>query len=350
MKLKKALALLLAMAVLLGCLGVGLSASAAGTRKEVKSISAKWIGSGIPLELGVDIGPADVEVTLKYTDGTSKVVTQWWNYDDDSGDWWEIEYDYDYDWGSALPKELELTIAYSDDKLWSDYLETVGDYDFDWYGYLEAMPHTTLKAPVISTETYLKSFDAKAIKAGDSVKLSLAAGESQLFTFTPGMCRQFYINSDSNSESDPLAYLFDSNFECIDYCDDFYTLGGNSNLNFGFLQNFNKGETYYLLVTTYSKEGGDFTLRADRRVTLKNSNLLQYLYYYRAGGWLFSRTLGYNPYEMIVEEIQYFIWDLEWQVYSLFSNLFGGRLGALFGFDDYYYDDYYYDGYYDDLM
>lgn len=266
MRLKKALTLLLSLALLLGGM-----VTAAAADKAVKSISAKWTGGSISLGLIPRFGAHNIQVTLQYKDGSSKKLDSW-SGSENGG--WKVDWGSDFDWADDA-REMTLFVYYSD----------AGS------GQLSA----TVKVPLISMQAYLAGLDSQEIHTGESKAVTLGAYEYKLFTFTPERCRRYYIYSQGGTpEADPMVYLLNSQGEHMENNDDFRSLDYIDN-NFGLLPSLEKGETYYLLVTTHTQKGGSYTLHADRRISLQNSSFERCLRY-ALGGWLWTRWIDYNPF------------------------------------------------------
>lgn len=302
MRLKKLLALLLAAALLLSGMvtaGATVVETPGLVLKEVERIEAEWIGGSVSPDFGFEIAPWSTRVTLHYSDGSSEALDSWGEFDDDSGVWWKIDYrsDWDDDW-STLPKETNVTLYYCDSALFSACDGTYSEF-------LETVPQTGIKVQLLALEDYFALFAAEALELGGSAAVELDEGAYQLFTFTPEKSGHYYFYSGTTDDTNPLLYLYNEEYELIAVADDGMRLGRRGR-DFALLKALNKGETYYLLTTTYSVQGGSFTLHADRRISRYNSAAEHYLYYYLGGGWLFNRLLEVD--------------------YDGFSFLFGGLM------------------------
>jgi len=259
----------------------------------VTGIEAVWDGETEGLfhfVRGPLFNPENVTVTVIFEGGETEDLTSWWGKGEGSSSfwWWELWYDYDEKTGN-------VTFYYNDSNLWVAYLDTITDADGNWEWneqvwevYLATLPRASFSIPVSLREEHLNSLPKTELKLAETKKAVLAEGEEKLFAFTPEKTGLYYFYSKNQGKTDPYAELYTADFNFITYNDDFF------DLNFGIVMELSAGHTFYLAVSDYWWDAGEFDVCVSDKV--RRLSAQEALIEYMTGGifWNFYYDDGYG--------------------------------------------------------
>jgi len=199
-------------------------------------------------------------VTLTYSDGSSKTVTDWY---DDGYDWWYAVW---YRGPDEYALGANAVTVYYEDSVLDELFFEANPYPADdapdaeweayWDAYFAALPQTTAIVTGLSVKG-LPVDSALELNAAKSV--SVAANQLKVYTFQPLQDGFYQFASALQGAADPVGFLLDSNYNLISMNDDDYRSEAHT-YNFRFGARLEKGKTYYVVVLELSGEPGAFSL------------------------------------------------------------------------------------------
>jgi len=316
--MKRVLSGLLALVIGLGCAVCALAADEPGLKK-VTGLEAEWNGE-VPsvrlYSLYPEFTPEHVTVTLSYEDGTSKVLSEWWEeWWGEGGFWqWYLEITYDL-------KTEKVTFHYIGSDMEVAYWNSV-DRDNTKYiraDFLAGVPQTSFTFPVAFLEEAIADQQIP-LKFNDRLTV-LADMESvdycRIFSFAPEKSGTYYFYT-QKSEANPYALLRDADWNEIDTSSDYI------GFNFCIPANLEAGKIYYLFVGALNGYGEDtFELVVSDKPLRMNA--AQWVVHYLLGGWILARDNtkpGENhltPEGLKILNFNYYVFDISYS-YRDFQN------------------------------
>jgi len=285
--MKKVLAGVLAVVIAMGC-AVGVGAAEVPGVKKVTGIEAVWKGWDGDTQfhgwLDPYFNPECVDITVIYEDGTSEVLTEWADGDDN---WWYwMHSDYDTQTG-------EVTFYYIDSYLSNAYRESLNDPNehWNWRDLLPLASQTTIMVGFLLKD-YSETLTKDELKLGKSKRITVAEGERKILAFTPKKSGYYYVYSENWGDTRPYAVLTDSALNVID---------GNVNGLFGIystiVAEIKAGKTYYLFVSNdTSLYAGEFDIAVSGNIRKLNS--LQGIVELLTGGFFRRYWFTYEFYHI----------------------------------------------------
>ena len=195
--MKKLLSILLALLLLGMSLAVG---AAAAPEVEINphnlvfelpvvtGIEAVWNGEVLlDSELRARFTPENVDVTVRFEDGSSELLTIWSAEGWGPGRWW---------WNVFYRIEgTTVTFFYDDSNIQNAYLEESGlaPWDIDWAAYRAALQQDSFTFPANYLEMFMDA--ARPIAALTLNEAATVAGSTAVFSFTPEASRRYHFST-----------------------------------------------------------------------------------------------------------------------------------------------------------